>query len=279
MARARRSRRTFVIVAVLVLVSVTLITFDERSGTNHVTSGLKSVAHDLFSPITSGVNDVLAPIGDFFAGAVHYGSLQHENQQLQATIGQLRLEQRETQALATQNAELRALRDVPYLGNLATITAPMVNRDLSNFDADITIGKGRAEGVAVGEPVVAAGGLIGIVVEASHSTAEVQLITDGRSQTPVEFGASNQTYATASGQGAGQALSVNFVPAQTVLSKGEKMYTNGLAGAEFPPGIPVGTVRSFRSTVGSGFMNVTMSPLANLNQLAYVDVVVWLPPL
>jgi rod shape-determining protein MreC len=260
-------------------VSVTLITFDERSGTSHITSGLKSVAHDVFSPITTAVNDILRPIGDFFAGAVHYGSLQRENQQLQATIGRLRLQQRETAALAKQNQTLRVLDHLPYPLSLPTVTAPLINFDTSNFDADITIGKGRDDGVTVGEPVVAAGGLVGQVIEASHSTAEVQLITDSRSSVGVGFGPSNQTYATVSGQGAGRPLSVDYVAAQTHLFRGEKMFTNGLAGAQYPPNIPVGIVHSFHSGVGSGAATVTLTPLANLNDLAFVDVVEWEPPL
>lgn len=267
------------IVTVLVLVSVTLITFDERSGTSHITSGLKSVAHDAFSPITDGVNDVLRPIGDFFAGAVHYGALQRENQQLQATIGRLELDQREAQALAKENQALKALEGRDYLPSVPTVAAPMISFDTSNFDADITIGKGRDEGVAVGEPVVGAGGLVGQVVEASHSTAEVQLITDPRSSVGVGFGPSDQTYATVSGQGAGRPLSVAFVSADTHLSRGEKMYTNGLAGSVFPAGIPVGIVESFHIDAGNGSVTVTLAPLANLDHLAFVDVLEWEPPL
>ncbi|MGH9048017.1 MAG: rod shape-determining protein MreC, partial [Acidimicrobiales bacterium] len=141
-------------IAVLVLVSVTLITFDERSGTNHVTSGLRSVAHDVFSPLTAGVNDILRPIGDFFAGAVHYGALQRENQELQAEIGRLRLQVNSTEPVRQQLRELAALENVRYLGSLKTITAQMINPDLSNVDGDITIGKGSSSGVSKGEPVV-----------------------------------------------------------------------------------------------------------------------------
>jgi rod shape-determining protein MreC len=264
---------------VLVLVSVTLITFDERSGTHHITSGLKSVAHDVFYPLTTGINDILRPIGDFFAGSVHYGSLQRENQQLEATIGQLRVQLNETQRLRQTVQELQSLDHVPDPDNSPKVTAQMINFDLSNFDADITIDKGRSEGVVLGDPVVAAGGLVGQVVAASHGTATVQLITDSRSSVGVSFGPSGQTYATVSGQGPGTPLSVLYVPAQTDLHKGEKLYTNGLADGDFPPNIPVGVVHSFQATVGSGAMTVTMTPLANLDQLAYVEVLQWQPPL
>lgn len=264
----------------LVLVSVSLITFDERSGTHHITSGLKSIAHDVFSPLASGVNDILRPIGDFLAGSVHYGSLQTENQRLQATIGRLKMQLNETEGLQQRLRELDSLDHLPPpLDSLPKVTAQMTQFNLSNFDADLTIDKGRGDGVLVGMPVVAAGGLVGQVIEASHSTATVQLITDGRSSVGVSFGPSGQTYATVSGQGPGNPLLVQYVPAQTHLHKGEIMYTNGLAGGEFPPNVPVGVVHSYRATVGSGSMTVTMTPLANLDHLAYVDVVQWEPPL
>jgi hypothetical protein len=38
-------------------------------------------------------------------------------------------------------------------------------------------------------------------------------------------------------------------------------------------------VHSYHLTVESGAMTVTMTPLANLDQLAYVDVIQWEPPL
>jgi rod shape-determining protein MreC len=260
---------------VLVLVSVTLITFDERSGTNHITSGLRSVAHDVFSPLTTGVNDLLRPIGDFFAGSVNYGSLQQDNQQLEATIGRLRQQLNETEGLRQQLKDLSALEHLPYIGSLQTVTAQMTQSDLSNFDADITIDKGRSEGVSVGMPVVGAGGLVGQVVEASHNTATVQLITDSRSSIGVQFGPGGSNYAQVTGQGPGNPLSVLYVPQGTPLHKGEKLYTNGLANGEYPPNIPVGVVHSFRLTVESGAMEVTMTPIANLHDLAYVDVVQW----
>ncbi|MGH9046405.1 MAG: rod shape-determining protein MreC, partial [Acidimicrobiales bacterium] len=135
-------------------------------------------------------------------------------------------------------------------------------------------------GVTKGEPVVGAGGLVGQVQSTSSGTAAIELITEGNSQVGVSFGPSKSlAYGVVDGQGVGSPLSVQYVPAQTPLHKGELMYTNGLADGAFPGGIPVGRVRSFRTNVGSGFMSVTLTPCANLDDLAYVDVVESEPPL
>ena len=89
MARSRRSRRTLTVV-VLVVVSLSLISLDLNGRTHSLTSGIKSVANDVYAPLRQGVVDIISPIGNFFAGAFNYGSLQAQNEQLQRTIGQLR---------------------------------------------------------------------------------------------------------------------------------------------------------------------------------------------
>lgn len=276
MPRPRRSRRTLTTVLILVVLSITIITVDESGRTHHITAGLKSVANDVFSPLRSGVNDILNPIGNFFAGAVHYGSLQQENQKLQHTIGQLRL-QAEAQAAARQQyQEVLGLLHLPWLADLPTVTAQTTAFETSNFAATVTIDKGRSDGVDLGMPVVGAGGLVGQIVETSHHTATVRLITDGQSTVGVAFGP-QQVTATLDGQGPGDPLTLDFVAPGTPITVGERLYTNGLQGAEFPRGIPVAYVTSVRTQQGSSQETVTAQPLADLNQLWYLDVVQWSP--
>ena len=89
MAKARRSRRPRTTLLLLVLASVTIITLDARGGFHRITSGVKSVAADAFSPVRSGVDDIIEPIGSFLAGSVHYGAVRQQNQKLQQEIDQL----------------------------------------------------------------------------------------------------------------------------------------------------------------------------------------------
>ena len=69
MARSRRSRRTLTVI-VLVVLSLSLISLDLNGRTHSLTSGVKSVANDVYAPLRQGVLDVISPIGNFFAGAV-----------------------------------------------------------------------------------------------------------------------------------------------------------------------------------------------------------------
>lgn len=276
MPRPRRSRRTLTTVVVLVLLSITIITIDQSSRTHAITSGLKSLASDVFNPVRNGVNDVLHPIGSWLAGTVHYGSLEQENQKLQHTVGQLR-QQEAAEAYEHQQLEqLLALDRLPFLDGLPTVTAQTIAVDTSNFAATITIDKGRSEGVDVGMPVVGAGGLVGQVVQAAHSSATVRLITDGQSRVGVAFGP-QQNPATLDGQGAGNALTLDFVAPGTRIRTGQRLFTNGLQGGEYPKGIPTAFVTSVRAVQGANQEAVTARPLANLHQLWYVDVIEWAP--
>jgi rod shape-determining protein MreC len=273
-ARPRRSRRSLTVL-LLVFASLTIITIDESGRTHNVTSGIKSVANGIFQPIRSGTDAILEPVGDFFAGSVHYGALQQENEKLQATVGQLRQQVAEQQDKDAQLKELLTLEHLPFLDSLPTVVAQTTEIGTSNFTATINIDQGRDDGVDVGDPVVGAGGLIGQVIQAYHSSAIVQLITDGQSKVGVLFG--NQAVATVDGQGPGNPMTADFISPGTKLSRGELMVTSSFEGGEYPRGIPVGRVTSFRNTPGATQETVSVAPVANFNTLGYVDVIEWEP--
>jgi rod shape-determining protein MreC len=273
-AKSRRSRRTLTVI-VLVVVSFSIISIDLNGRTHSVTSGIKSVANSVFEPLRHGVVDILSPIGDFFAGAVHYGAVQSQNQKLEATIAQLEQGKSEDGYENIQLHDLMSLLHLPFLPDLTTVTAQTQDTYASNFTQTITIDKGRADGVDAGMPVVGGSGLVGQVIQAFHHSAVVQLITDGQSKVGVTFG--NGLTAIIDGQGPGDAMTADLVPPHTAVHKGETMYTSGLDAAAFPAGIPVAKVSSFHNGAGASQETITVTPNANFSQLEYVDVVLWAP--
>ncbi len=276
MARSRRSRRTLTVV-ILVVLSLSLISLDLNGRTHSLTSGVKSVANDVYAPLRQGVQDIISPIGNFFVGAFDYGSVQSQNERLQRALGQIEAAQSEKAFEQNQLRELTALENLPFLQSLPTVTAQTQDEYESNFTATITLDKGRDDGVDVGYPVVGAGGLVGQVIQSFHHTCVVQLVTDGQSKVGVAFGPQNGYTGIVDGQGPGNSMTADLVPPHTPLHTGEVMYTSGLDAAAFPPGIPVATVRSFHTASGASQETIEVDPRANLDQLAYVDVVQWVP--
>ena len=273
----RRSRRPRTTLLLLVLAAITIITLDARGGFHVVTSGVRSVASDAFSPVRSGVNAIVEPIGSFLAGSVHYGAVREQNQKLQAEIAQLRMQQASATDQGEALKQLSALLNLPYLGNLQTVPAEVTDFGSSDFAATVDLDVGRADGVQLDMPVVGAGGLVGKVVVVSHHTATVRLITDGQSAVGTRYGAAPGSLAVLTGTGAGKPLSADLVPSNTPLTPGEVFTTSGLQGALFPPGIPVATVRSAHTGTTASQESVSLQPAADLTHLRYVSVVLWGP--
>jgi len=272
--RSRRSRRTLTVI-ILVVLSLSLISLDQNTRTHSLTSGVKSVANDVYAPLRQGVLDIISPIGNFFAGAFNYGSVQAQNERLERTIGELRAAQLEQGFEKNQLREITALQNLPFLQSLPTVTAQTQDEYSSNFTATITLDKGRADGVDVGYPVVGAGGLVGHVIQSFHHTSVVRLVTDGQSKVDVTFG--SQLLGIVDGQGPSSSMTADLVAPHTPLKKGETMFTSSLDAASFPPGIPVATVRTFHTSAGANQETIDVDPAADLSQLAYVDIVQWVP--
>jgi rod shape-determining protein MreC len=276
-ATSRRSRRPRTTLIILVLASLTIITLDARGGFHRITSGLRTVASDAFSPIRSGVDDVIEPVGSFLAGAVHYGSVRQQNQKLQSEIDQLRSERTTQVDIEQRLKQLSALLHLPFVGNMETVPAEVTNYGPSDFAATVDISVGRDDGVQLNMPVVGMGGLVGQVVQANRSTSTVRLITDGQSQVGVRYGPGSNSLAVISGHGPGKPLSADLVPTNTPLPAGTTFITSGLPNADFPGDIPVATVTSTSNGTSASQESVNLQPLADLSHLRYVSVVVYGP--
>ncbi len=281
MAPPRRNRRPRTVLVVLVLASVTIITLDARGGFHRLSSGARSAVSDAFAPLRSAVDDVVQPVGSFLAGALHYGALSQQNQRLQAEVDRMDAA-RAGQAYANQSLQqlkqLSALFHVPCTCNLQPVAATVTDYGTSDFAATVDISVGRSDGVQVGMPVIASGGLVGQVVAAGHHAATVRLLTDGQSTVGVVYGPAPGSFAVLDGQGANKPLSADLVPTNTPLTKGEVFVTSGLQGAEYPGGIPVARVTSTRTSTSSTQETVELQPFADLAHLRYVEVLLWGPP-
>jgi rod shape-determining protein MreC len=117
--------------------------------------------------------------------------------------------------------------------------------------------------------------LVGQIVQSNADTSPVRMITDGQSKVGVRYGPGN--LALLNGQGADQPLTANYVPPNTPVANGDVFTTSGLQGALFPPGIPVARVTATKTGITSSEESVNLVPLADLDHLRYVSVVLWGP--
>ncbi len=270
MATDRSRRRTwtlsFAVLATLVVLYLT----------TGVASGLRSGANLVITPFSWAVNEIARPVGHFFAGTVNYSDVVTQNQKLRFQLGEAEERANEAWAYARQLQQLTTELKVPFVGSLPIVAAQVTTLSPTNFAATFDISKGRNEGIMVGMPVVANGGLVGQVISTTPQGATVRLITDTASLVGVTFD-TGKIDIVVSGRGLNNGLGATSVPLGTSIVQGTKLSTDGLNGGLFPAGLPVATVKTVTLTPGAATYNLTLQPVANLRDLSYVDVVIWEP--
>lgn len=244
--------------------------------TGGVVTGAKSVARAVVSPFAWATDFVARPVGHMVAGMVNYSDVEAQNKQLRYLLGQATLRADENAVAAQQLRVLAKQLHVPVASSLGTVTAQVTLISPTSFSATVTIDKGQDEGVMDGMPVVSDGGLVGRIIDASSHSSIVRLLTDPGSVVGATFG-NGGTSVLVSGQGLNNPLSVTEIPVTAALGVGSLLSTNGLQAGLFPPGLPVGRVAKLLINPGASNYSVTLTPTANLNNLAYVDVVLWEP--
>ena len=276
MAVYRRSARPRFTLLLLVLTAVTLLTLDERSGGLGVMDSVRDGARDSFAPVRDAVDSAVRPVGDFFQGIVHYGRLEDANARLRAQLAE---RDGELARVADAQRERRMLLDqqqLTFAGDIPAVSARVVVASPSNFDLSVELNRGRDAGVAPGMPVVTGAGLVGRVVDTSRSRATVMLLSDPTSNVGVRLTGSGDV-GVAVGNGAGSPLQVDSIDPATKVGEGEAVVTSGLNQSVFPPGVPVGTVKTATVRPGGLQQEVSVTPVVDLRRLDVVKVLLWSP--
>jgi rod shape-determining protein MreC len=272
----RRSRRSVTVIGLLLVTALALVAFSESGTGTSITSSLRSAGSTVLSPIVDAVNAVTKPIGQFFAGAINYGSVSAENAKLRAQLSQVKEQGLIQRYERSQLAQIAKLQHLTFASGIQTVTAQMSSLDQSNFASTIEISKGRDQGVGLGMPVVGAGGLVGQIVATTRNSSTVRLITDGRTHIGASFGtAANSLIGVVNGIAANRPLSVSYVAPHSEVATGTIVYTNGLQGAQYPAGLPIGKVTSATTPTNAVQMSISLDPMANLDELGFVDVLLW----
>jgi len=233
-------------------------------------------ARDAFAPVQSAANDVINPVSDFFNGLFRYGHLKAENASLRRQLATARGKVNASADAERERQELLALQKLTFADNVPTVAARVVATSPSNFQLTVEIDRGLPAGIQKGMPVVTGAGLVGKVVAVSQERATVLLLTDPSFNVGIRMSSSGDVGA-ARGNGTGQPLPVDLIDVGTKVMGGEIVVTSGLQGSVFPPGIPVGKVRSAHVQPGSLQQDVSVDPLVDLTRLDLVKVLIWQP--
>ncbi len=171
--------------------------------------------------------------------------------------------QNELQELKNQNQQLKQL--VSYSAAVPTkgILAPIVLRSADNWWQQIVIGRGSADGVAIGHIVVGIGGVVGRVVSVAPHTSRVLLVSDPSSRMGVLI-SRTRNMGILQGTRANQAV-LQFFDKRPLVKLGDVVSTSAVSQL-FPTGLGVGKIIELnlnKSPAPEAIVEFT-APLANL---------------
>ena len=267
-----RTRRLRVLLAVLVMASLTIITIDFRTDGDGPLDRVGRGALTVIGPIQSGLARVFKPVGNFFAGFTKVPALRDRIVALERELATLRTEREQIADITRENQSLRRLLALRDRFGFDTVAAQVIGVSPSNFERTIFIDVGRPDGVTRDTPVIAGEGLIGRVVSVGESSSRVVLLTDRSSSVAARLAATGKT-GVLEGDGTGLLRMELFDP-QTEVAVGDKVVTSGYDRGLYPPGIPLGTVVD-APDAGTGLTRVVrVEPTVDFSSLDYVLLVV-----
>jgi rod shape-determining protein MreC len=128
---------------------------------------------------------VAASVGDYFQ---NLDQAQKNLQVAQLKVLQQSARSQQVEQLAIENQSLRQLLDLKSTVATSSQVAEVLFDVPDPYNQRIVINKGQVKDVALGSPVIDAGGVVGQVTRVYPLTAEVTLLTDRDQSIPVDNG-------------------------------------------------------------------------------------------
>ncbi len=273
-------RRRRAVLALLVVVSVVLLTayFGESpsSPLHSIQRGIVAVV----TPVQDGASKVLSPVrnvSDWVSSTLRAksqnGQLRKQNQQLTAQVATLKQQAIENRQLTREVG----LDQQIGASSFKPVAASVIIRDPSLWYQQVEVNAGSADGVAVGDPVLGDGALVGDVSIVNRSSSEVVLITDHTVGVGAEVQNRNGDVGVLA-PAVGSQLVLQDLPTRAAVTPGDLVVTSGFRSRSgnlqslYPPGIPIGRVSSFSQNELLNNGQVPVTPSASLRRFTSVQI-------
>lgn len=229
---------------------------------------MNSSDHPAADVYRMGVGHAIAFVSQPFTIVPQTLELWSENKKLRDNVMELTSREDQWRDAMLENARLRKLlgfRDRPEFHYLA---CEVVARDPLMTFSSLLLDKGTKDKVQVGQPVVTAEGLAGLVHRVDKTQSIALLATDRNfaASARVERSRVDGIIRWAGGD----QLELTEVPRNLDIREGDRVVTSGLGGV-IPGGLPVGVVTSVKRNEGL-FLRVTVQPYVKYARLEEVFV-------
>lgn len=233
-----------IIVTVIVLILLVILTNVENKNLSYV----ENIANKLVTPIQNGLTYIKNKANGNNSFFEDINTLKTENEKLKEQNSKLEESLREFETIKSQNETLKQyLQLAEKYKDYKTIPADVINRDISNYSKTIVINVGKKQGIKEKMTVIAAEGLVGMVIDVTDTTAKVQTIIDSSSNTSAIFSTSREAMVCKGLLRENKDLKAVYIPTEATITEGDRVETSGLGGI-YPKGIHIGIVSKIVNT-------------------------------
>lgn len=272
----RSNRRTRLVLTILLLAAFSLITLDYRSG---ALNGVRSAASTVFGPIEDGVDDITHPIGSWFSSVGHLGSYKSQNAALKRQVAALESQLHLTQAQRAELAQDQKLLHLAGIGHFSVVAARVIAYGSAlGFEQTVTINRGTANGVAIGQTVITGDGLVGRTINCGRTTATVLLADDPTFTVGVRTEGRQLELGALSGGGVNKPMQLQLYSNTAPLTVGEQLVSAGSTrNTPFVPEVPAGRITHVNPLGGGLAETASVAPFVDFTALDQVAVVTHAP--
>jgi rod shape-determining protein MreC len=272
-------RRRRAVLAVLVALSIVMLTgyFGESTGgpLHRFQSGVQTI----LSPIEEGASRAFKPVRDLFGWFGDVFDAKGENKTLKKELADTRSQLAQAQTLSRDDAQLRKLVQLDSstgFPQTRRVTGRVIWKSPTAWYSTLEIDVGRGDGVKLDQPVVTGDGLIGKITEVTGGTAIVTLITDSDSSVSAQIEPDGANGIVQPQVGDPGSMQLKFIQKGHPVKQGATVVTSGFASGNltsiFPRGIPIGEVTKVKSDELELYRQVEVKPFADFRRIDYVQV-------
>lgn len=274
----RDTRRSRIILAILVLLSITLIVFDLRGGDSGPTRPLRVAGETVLGSAERAMAGVVLPVRGLLESL---GGLNEADQRiaaLEADNARLRAELDTIANDRARVADLEALLGLVSVNDYDAVPAQVIAvGPAQGFAWTVTIDAGSRDGVERDMSVISGAGLVGRTIDVGPTTSTVLLVVDATSSVGGRLAGTSQI-GIVSGTGRQDALTMQLLDPLAAVDVGDVVVSFGSEGGRpYAPGIPIGTVAEMRGTEGQLTRSAILVPYADVSRLDMVGVILRAP--
>lgn len=268
----RDTRRTRVVLFVLLVAALALIAINYSDGNNSVLRAVRNAGGAVFG----GAENAASSVGGFFGG----GGSSAQVKGLQEQVDKLRAELSAEQLSKSDYAQLRKLLLLAGAAQYRIVAASVVAVG-TGYQQTVTIDAGSGAGIKPDETVINGQGLVGEVTAVTANTSTVLLASDPSEVVGVALAPTGQLgWVSGPGKtaGSGGLMKLQMLSSAAVLKPGDQLVTSASVNDRpFVPGVPVGEISRLVVQNGALTESAMLRPFVDFSALGVVGVVIAKP--